>query len=331
MIRKCYARLLDLHPAAFRERFAEEMLLVFDHATGAWEVAFLLLDAMLSLLRQRFLRPHMGGTRLIVAAASGYRSIDTRGPRREALIAGAMLSLLAMWTVVDGMRLGAKGSSEHLVGVHHSRPHLLSIERASLTQTGVKTVVKLAPEVEDPWRSVAVVYFKLMPVLERLDADHDLNLSAWELITAPNALRRLDRDKDGKLSAEECGFHLGSNAGAVNDRATMRARLLFMKFNPVLAALDANLDGTVDAEEMRNSSVSLRSLDRDGDGVLSPREILPDAAANQVGLLLMRLDQDGDGMLSAKEAKDVEDGRLRALILGADRNHDGVSTAAELA
>ena len=112
-----------------------------------------------------------------------------------------MLSLVAMWMIFDGVQQGANGRMAYLVGVHHPRPHLLSIDRASLSQTGVKTVVKLAPDLEDPWRAVAVVYFKMVPVLETLEADHDFHLSAWELITAPNALRRLDRDKDGPLRA----------------------------------------------------------------------------------------------------------------------------------
>lgn len=56
-MRHFYGFLIRLHPAEFRERFGEEMELVFEEAAHSWGVAALLFDAATSLLRQWFLRP----------------------------------------------------------------------------------------------------------------------------------------------------------------------------------------------------------------------------------------------------------------------------------
>ena len=56
MIRVLYALLIRLHPLAFRERFAPEMLWIFEEAGNAWGHGSLLRDAIVSLLRQRLIR-----------------------------------------------------------------------------------------------------------------------------------------------------------------------------------------------------------------------------------------------------------------------------------
>ena len=43
---------------------------------------------------------------------------------------------------------------------------------------------------------------------------------------------------------------------------------------PIVAALDANHDGVIDAKEIANASAALRSLDRNGDGKLTPDEFM---------------------------------------------------------
>jgi hypothetical protein len=45
-----------LHPAAFRLRFEEEMLWIFDEAADTWGSASLFWDALLSLVRQWLVR-----------------------------------------------------------------------------------------------------------------------------------------------------------------------------------------------------------------------------------------------------------------------------------
>jgi hypothetical protein len=43
---------------------------------------------------------------------------------------------------------------------------------------------------------------------------------------------------------------------------------------PIIAALDANHDGVIDANEIANASAALRSLDKNGDGKLTPDEFM---------------------------------------------------------
>src|SRR5258705_195860 len=83
---------------------------------------------------------------------------------------------------------------------------------------------------------IASFYFKAIRVLKVLDADGDLIISPWEMMTAPAALRKLDRDGDGKLSAEECGFF----PGEISNDVLAHARREFMAIHPVLDALDTD-------------------------------------------------------------------------------------------
>ena len=57
MRRYLYRYLLWLHPPAFRRRFGEEMLCIFDESAPVHGVAFLLADALGSLIRQWVTHP----------------------------------------------------------------------------------------------------------------------------------------------------------------------------------------------------------------------------------------------------------------------------------
>ena len=56
MLRLFYRGLLRFHPSRFRERFAEEMLSIFDHVEGRAASAELVADAFISLVRQWTMR-----------------------------------------------------------------------------------------------------------------------------------------------------------------------------------------------------------------------------------------------------------------------------------
>jgi hypothetical protein len=67
MIRSLYRSMLWLHPAGFRQQFAEEMLWIYDETAGAGAVS-LLADGFFSLVRQWLTRP---GTLTLAAAGFG--------------------------------------------------------------------------------------------------------------------------------------------------------------------------------------------------------------------------------------------------------------------
>ncbi len=48
-----------------------------------------------------------------------------------------------------------------------------------------------------------------------------------------------------------------------------------MRPNPIIEALDLNKDGVIDAEELAKASESLKKLDKNGDGKLTPDEFRP--------------------------------------------------------
>lgn len=68
-MRSVYRTLLWAHPSRFRERFAEEMLWIFDETLAAWGKAFLLVDCLESLGRQWVVRSGMWKVALAVLIA----------------------------------------------------------------------------------------------------------------------------------------------------------------------------------------------------------------------------------------------------------------------
>jgi Ca2+-binding EF-hand superfamily protein len=338
MLRRLYRWLIRLHPRCFHHRFADEMLEIFEEVSGLRAVTALFTDAVASLFRQWALRPEFRQS-LMVAAVSHegpgppyFRTIETYQPRPMALLHGGFISVAVLCAVALVVANSDSRRQLFLIGVHHPSPHLLPLDRASYTENELNTVVTLPPETEDPWRAIASVYFKVVRVLGALDANQDLVISPWEITTAPSALRKLDANHDGKLSPEECGFFLGANSeSAWNPQFVKRARLEFMRVNPVLAALDANHDGEISEAEIMNSAAALKTLDTNGDGSLTPDEVIPDKPAIQAAMILFRLDTNNDGRISASERATDEAAPLRQLLESADRNHHGFTTAGELA
>ena len=50
---------------------------------------------------------------------------------------------------------------------------------------------------------------------------------------------------------------------------------------PIVDALDLNHDGVIDADEISKASESLKKLDKNGDGKLTPDEIMPGRGAGR--------------------------------------------------
>ncbi len=100
---------------------------------------------------------------------------------------------------------------------------------------------------------------------------------------------------------------------------------------PLLLALDVNHDGIIDSNEIANASAELLTLDKNGDGQLTPDEYLPprpkDAPDNfrpPPSPLIEALDVNHDGIIDANEIANAP-AELRTL----DKNGDGQLTRDE--
>jgi len=337
MLRWLYMQLLGAHPEEFRYRFCDEMLEVFDDSRGLGARLRLLLDGLASLWRQWVLRPEFrqSGQR---ATASGpsyelltFQQIEPYKPRRIALAEGGVMAVLLILGVVNAINHGGNKPRNFLIGMHRPGYGLIKVDRDSMEAGQLNTTVENGPGEDDPLRPFARSYFRIIPVLAALDADGNLVISSTEMMNAPAALRRLDRNHDGKLSAEECGFLLaGDFEGTLHQLS--RSRRDFMRASPVLAALDSDHDGEISEAEIAHSPIALQSLDFDQDGSLRQYEMLPNQAVAQAAAMMSRFDTNDDGVIGLLELsnEDPDAASIRRILTAADRNHDGVVTRGEL-
>lgn len=100
MLRLLYRCALALHPRGFRDRFADEILSIFDAAPGPRAKCRLLYDGFLSAARQWALRPEfwqgapIEHTQSVPDGVPAFQSLDSFRPRTAALLHGLVLSTL---------------------------------------------------------------------------------------------------------------------------------------------------------------------------------------------------------------------------------------------
>jgi len=101
MLRPFYRCVLCLHPRAFRQRFADEMLSIFDHTAGKPAAIRLLADGLISLARQWTLRPEFWHEHELSPSQQpapdgipSFYTLDPFRPRAGAVIHGLVLSTL---------------------------------------------------------------------------------------------------------------------------------------------------------------------------------------------------------------------------------------------
>jgi hypothetical protein len=111
MLRFVYRCAVRLHPSSFRERFADEMLYIFDQQRGTRAAFGLVLDSFFSLLRQWTSRPHIwvGVSRISVVeptsnGAPSFATLDNFRPRMSTIVYGMLFSILLFCTTVYAVR-----------------------------------------------------------------------------------------------------------------------------------------------------------------------------------------------------------------------------------
>lgn len=103
MLRLLYSLILRMHPAYFRQRFAEEMLMMFDMQSGRLARSKTLLDGAVSLIRQWTSRPEFWANPND-ASGSPFSATARFAPRPSALLDGALISVLTFATVCGIMQ-----------------------------------------------------------------------------------------------------------------------------------------------------------------------------------------------------------------------------------
>ena len=203
-------------------------------------------------------------------------------------------------------------------------------------------------------------FMRFNPLFQALDTDEDGELSKSEIKNAAKSLRKLDKNKDGQLTAEEFrpqGGPGGPGGGPQGEGNRRRPDEGEHRDGPPqssgadpeemvnnLMAFDKNGDGKLSKDELPERMQGMLARgDSNKDGFLSPDEIRTMAAAQQqtqggpgpggmgrggprrMDPILAALDLNHDGILS-KDEIDAAPESLKAL----DKNADGKLTMEEL-
>ena len=126
----------------------------------------------------------------------------------------------------------------------------------------------------------------LVKSLMAFDKDGDGKLSKDELPERMQGMfARGDTNNDGFLTVDEITKMAAAQApaGGIERRGQREGRGPggpggpggFMRNDPLMEALDADHDGSLSAEEIKNAPAALMNLDKNGDGKLTEDEVRP--------------------------------------------------------
>jgi hypothetical protein len=113
------------------------------------------------------------------------------------------------------------------------------------------------------------------PVLALFDADRDGEISEDEIANASEVLACLDRNGDGRITAEDSRPQRGGNQRPNQKGEPKGPPPDGRPVPPLVAGLDADHDGKISAKEIESAPESLKKLDANGDGELTPEELRP--------------------------------------------------------
>lgn len=140
------------------------------------------------------------------------------------------------------------------------------------------------------------------PLIAVLDADHDGTISAEEIQTAPAALAKLDTNSDGEITRDELRPPRPDGDGPPPEadgpppeadgpppeadgpppegdgpppEGPQGPPPGGRPVPPLIAALDTDKNGTISAGEITAAPESLKALDKNNDGKLTPQEFGP--------------------------------------------------------
>lgn len=119
------------------------------------------------------------------------------------------------------------------------------------------------------------------PVIMALDSDRDHEFSAAEISSAAESLLTLDKNGDGKLSGDELRPNHPGNPpmdAQENDDRKMEQESGHPQGpppDPIMMLLDINRDAELSSAEITGAVEALKTLDQNGDGKLTHRELRP--------------------------------------------------------
>jgi hypothetical protein len=111
------------------------------------------------------------------------------------------------------------------------------------------------------------------PIIKALDLNNNGIVETAEIENAAVALKTLDKNSDGRLSADELAP--SEVGGPRQPHPTPPFGDKQHPKMPLMAALDTNNDGELSAAEIANTSKALKALDANGDGTLTMDELRP--------------------------------------------------------
>lgn len=198
-----------------------------------------------------------------------------------------------------------------------------SLAKLDANGDGQLTSLEFLPMQVDP---TAVDPDALVTRLMAFDRNGDGVLSPDEIPERLQGLMtRADSNHDAKLTPIEIRAFAKTQTGPLG-RPQQGAQVTRM--DPVLNALDTDHDGVLSGREIANASASLRTLDLNNDGQLTPDEtrMKQMTSADRAAHTLDEWDTNKDGKLSKPEAPD----RMQEQFDRIDTNHDGLLDLEEL-